>query len=113
MFNPRGQQAFDVSVAFTVIAFISVVLRLYTRWFLVRAPGIEDHLIIVAMVSPPPSQDITNRQLILLQSFSIALTVAIAYRKYNVISTHPNTYCVQKPNGVWAGMPTPYRGMTT
>lgn len=48
--NPRGRQAFDVSVAFTVLAFISVALRLYTRWFIVRAPGIEDHLIIVATV---------------------------------------------------------------
>lgn len=49
--NPRGQQAFDVSVAFTVLAFVSVTLRLYTRWFIVRAPGIEDHFIIVATVS--------------------------------------------------------------
>jgi hypothetical protein len=49
--NPRGQQAFDVSVAFTAIAFVSVMLRLYTRWFIVRSPGIEDHLIIVATVS--------------------------------------------------------------
>ncbi|KAJ4992001.1 hypothetical protein SVAN01_02596 [Stagonosporopsis vannaccii] len=48
--NPRGRQAFDVSVAFTVIAFVSVVLRLYTRWFIIRTPGIEDHLIIVATV---------------------------------------------------------------
>jgi hypothetical protein len=48
--NPRGQQAFDASVAFTVIATICVALRLYTRWFIVRSPGIEDHLIIVATV---------------------------------------------------------------
>lgn len=49
--NPRGQHAFDASVAFTVIAFVSVLLRLYTRWFIIRTPGIEDHLIIVATVS--------------------------------------------------------------
>lgn len=51
--NPRGQQAFDVSIAFTVIAFICVALRLYTRWFIVRSPGIEDHLVIIATVSIP------------------------------------------------------------
>jgi hypothetical protein len=51
--NPRGQQAFDASVAFTVIASICVALRLYTRWFIVRSPGIEDHLIIVATVRDP------------------------------------------------------------
>lgn len=49
--NPRGKQAFDVSIAFTVLAIISVALRLYTRWFIVRAQGIEDHLIAVATVS--------------------------------------------------------------
>lgn len=48
--NPRGKQAFDVSVAFTVLATVSVTLRLYTRWFIVRAPGIEDYLIAVATV---------------------------------------------------------------
>lgn len=48
--NPRGKQALDVSVAFTVLATISVSLRLYTRWFIVRAPGIEDYLIAVATV---------------------------------------------------------------
>ncbi|KAH6633404.1 hypothetical protein C7974DRAFT_392717 [Boeremia exigua] len=60
--NPRGEQAFDTSVAFSVIAFVSVVLRLYTRWFIVRAPGIEDHLILVATLC------------------SICLTIAIAYQ---------------------------------
>lgn len=50
--NPRGQQAFDISVAFSALAFVSVALRLYTRWFIVRAPGIEDHLILVSIVRP-------------------------------------------------------------
>lgn len=49
--NPRGQQAVDISIAFTVIALVSVALRLYTRWFIVRSPGIEDHLIVAASVS--------------------------------------------------------------
>jgi hypothetical protein len=48
--NPRGMQAIDVSAAFTGIAAITVVLRLYTRFFLVRCPGIEDYMIILAMV---------------------------------------------------------------
>lgn len=48
--NPRGQQAVDISIPFTVVAIISVTLRLYTRWFIVRSPGVEDHLIIVASV---------------------------------------------------------------
>lgn len=67
--NPRGQQAFDASVAFTVISCICVALRLYTRWFIVRSPGVEDHLIIVATVSAPskPTADVmTNRILVFL-----------------------------------------------
>ncbi|KAJ8114955.1 hypothetical protein OPT61_g3276 [Boeremia exigua] len=60
--NPRGRQAFDVSVAFTVIALTSVLLRVYTRWFIVRAPGVEDHLIVGAVLC------------------SVSLTVCVAYQ---------------------------------
>lgn len=77
--NPRGQQAFDVSVAFTFLAFLSVTLRLYTRWFIVRAPGIEDHLIIVATVSALCLREVEQR-LTEAQLFSIGLTVCVAYR---------------------------------
>lgn len=78
--NPRGQQAFGVSTAFTVVAFIAVALRLYTRWFIVRAPGIEDHFIIVATVSVGIS-NFRAHPLIHTQFFSIGLTICIGYRK--------------------------------
>jgi hypothetical protein len=48
--NPRGQQAVNISVAFTVLATITVVLRLWTRFFIVRFPGIEDYFITLATV---------------------------------------------------------------
>jgi len=48
--NPRGRQAVEVSTVFTVLAAITVGLRLYTRFFLVRCPGIEDYGIVLAMV---------------------------------------------------------------
>ncbi|KAI8935525.1 hypothetical protein NX059_008095 [Plenodomus lindquistii] len=48
--NPRGRQALDVSAAFTGIATIVVVMRLYTRFFLVRCPGVEDYCILLAML---------------------------------------------------------------
>lgn len=49
--NPRGRQAVVVSTVFTVLASIVVALRLYTRFFLVRSPGIEDYGVSLAMVS--------------------------------------------------------------
>lgn len=49
--NPRGRQAVEVTAAFTGIAIIVVALRLYTRFFLVRCPGVEDYMIAVAMIS--------------------------------------------------------------
>ena len=49
--NPRGQQAVVISTVFTALAFVIVALRLYTRFFLVRSPGVEDYGIILAMVS--------------------------------------------------------------
>jgi hypothetical protein len=48
--NPRGRQAVEISTTFTVLAAITVSLRLYTRFFLVRCPGVEDYLIVLAMV---------------------------------------------------------------
>lgn len=49
--NPRGRQAFDISIAFTVIACVIVGMRLYTRAFLVRCPGLEDYFIFLALLS--------------------------------------------------------------
>ncbi|KAF2247906.1 hypothetical protein BU26DRAFT_322807 [Trematosphaeria pertusa] len=48
--NPRGRQAIDVSSAFTGIALITVLLRLYTRFFLVRCAGVEDYMVTLAMI---------------------------------------------------------------
>ncbi|KAF2193413.1 hypothetical protein K469DRAFT_712164 [Zopfia rhizophila CBS 207.26] len=46
----RGRQAVEVSSAFTALAAISVLLRLYTRFFIVRCAGIEDYFISGAML---------------------------------------------------------------
>jgi hypothetical protein len=48
--SPRGRTALEVSTLFTVLAFIVVVLRLYTRMFLVRVFNVEEYLIALAMV---------------------------------------------------------------
>ncbi|KAF3049938.1 hypothetical protein E8E11_009937 [Didymella keratinophila] len=60
--NPRGRQAVVVSATFTTLAFIIVSLRLYTRFFLVRSPGVEDYGVTLAMVC------------------SIGLTICIGYQ---------------------------------
>ncbi|KAF2853227.1 hypothetical protein T440DRAFT_487680 [Plenodomus tracheiphilus IPT5] len=49
--NARGRQAIDVSAAFTGIAFLVVGMRLYTRFFLVRCPGLEDYFIFLALLA--------------------------------------------------------------
>jgi hypothetical protein len=48
--NSRGRHAVEISTVFTVLAAITVTLRLYTRFFLIRHPGIEDYGILLAMV---------------------------------------------------------------
>jgi hypothetical protein len=48
--NPRGRQAVEISVVFTVIAACIVALRLYARFFVVRCAGLEDYGIVLAMV---------------------------------------------------------------
>ncbi|KAI0571368.1 hypothetical protein Ptr902_00895 [Pyrenophora tritici-repentis] len=47
--NPRGEQAVELSSAFTAVAFTIVCLRLYTRIYIIRCAGIEDFGIAVAM----------------------------------------------------------------
>ncbi|KAL6703682.1 hypothetical protein ACN47E_009456 [Coniothyrium glycines] len=49
--NPRGTQAVAISSAFTGLSTIAVVLRLYTRFFLIKCPGLEDYMILIAMLS--------------------------------------------------------------
>lgn len=60
--NPRGRQAADISAAFTGISGVVVVLRLYTRFFLIRYAGIEDYLVALAMVSDPQPNPIIEDQ---------------------------------------------------
>lgn len=47
----RGPLSIRVVVVFTVIAFICVSLRFFTRLKFVRNVGLEDYLIAVSMVS--------------------------------------------------------------
>ncbi|KAF1363238.1 hypothetical protein EJ07DRAFT_104201 [Lizonia empirigonia] len=88
--NPRGQRVVDVSVAFTVIAFVSVALRLYTRWFIVRSPGIEDHIIIIATL------------------FLIGLTICIGYQAKWGMGKHADTLSwtdnVKVSKSFWASL---------
>ena len=50
--NSRGKQAVEISAVFTGLALVIVLLRLYTRFFIIRCAGIEDAGIALAMVSP-------------------------------------------------------------
>ncbi|KAJ4378644.1 hypothetical protein N0V86_005514 [Didymella sp. IMI 355093] len=76
--NPRGQQAVVISATFTALALIVVSLRLYTRLFLVRSPGVEDYGVSLAMIC------------------SIALTVCIGFQAQwgmgqHIQNLHPDT----------------------
>ncbi|KAF2020851.1 hypothetical protein BU24DRAFT_9760 [Aaosphaeria arxii CBS 175.79] len=46
----RGQEAVRVSAAFTALAGCCVLLRLYTRFCIVKCAGIEDYIISVALI---------------------------------------------------------------
>ncbi|KAF2790309.1 hypothetical protein K505DRAFT_282840 [Melanomma pulvis-pyrius CBS 109.77] len=46
----RGDQALSVSSVFTCLATIVVILRLYTRLFVIRCTGIEDYFVSLAML---------------------------------------------------------------
>ncbi|KAF2178728.1 hypothetical protein K469DRAFT_675252 [Zopfia rhizophila CBS 207.26] len=46
----RGQGAIVTSAVFAGLAVIAVLLRLWTRFFIVRCPGIEDYFIMLSML---------------------------------------------------------------
>jgi hypothetical protein len=52
----RGDRALGVSSFFTGIAAVVVLLRLYTRFFIIRYNGIEDYLIALTMVWALPGK---------------------------------------------------------
>ena len=48
--NPRGEQSIVIAASFTAITIFVVLLRIYTRLFMVRATGIEDYFTVAATV---------------------------------------------------------------
>jgi hypothetical protein len=40
-----------VITAFSAVATLAVLLRLYTRFWVVKAPGVDDCLVVAALVS--------------------------------------------------------------
>ena len=49
---PRGRKALTTSAIFTSLATFFVVLRIYTRAFLVKQMGADDWSILVSLVTP-------------------------------------------------------------
>ncbi|KAK7177528.1 integral membrane protein [Paraphaeosphaeria sporulosa] len=82
--SARGRTSLEVSSVFTALAAIAVVLRLYTRFFIVRFFSVEDHLIALAMLC------------------SIGLTICIGTRKSSKFSTKgpPSHSCVEVKYGM-------------
>lgn len=51
MLPGKGVKAISVMWAMTGVSFILVPLRLYTRIFIVKALGVDDHVFVLAWVS--------------------------------------------------------------
>jgi hypothetical protein len=51
--NTRGRQAVILSSVFSAFAAFTVLLRLYTRIFIIRCPGVEDYFVSFALVWEP------------------------------------------------------------
>lgn len=62
--NPRGSTAFATSASLLILAGLAVFTRLYTRFVIVKTPGLDDALITTAWI------------------FSAVLTGTIAGRKH-------------------------------
>lgn len=55
--NPRGKRLANLSIAFACLSFVFVSARLLTRYFVQKAVGPDDYLIIPALVGKSVSMD--------------------------------------------------------
>jgi hypothetical protein len=51
LYNPRGQMLANLSIAFACLSFLFVTVRLMTRYFIQKSLGLDDFLIVPALVS--------------------------------------------------------------
>jgi hypothetical protein len=51
LYNPRGQMLANLSIAFACLSFLFVAVRLMTRYFIQKSLGLDDFLIVPALVS--------------------------------------------------------------
>jgi hypothetical protein len=51
LYNPRGQVLANLSIAFACLSFVFVSARLLTRYFIQKSLGLDDFLIVPALVS--------------------------------------------------------------
>ncbi|KAF9741478.1 integral membrane protein [Paraphaeosphaeria minitans] len=72
--NTRGRQAVILSSVFSAFATFTVLLRLYTRLFIIRCPGVEDYFVSIAMIC------------------SIGLNICIGIREYSRYSQYAHSY---------------------
>ena len=66
----RGTQALITSIVFTVLSGIFIILRVISKFMVLKRPGPEDYLIVIAFL------------------FSIALTVNVALQNDNGLGSH-------------------------
>ncbi|PMD60015.1 uncharacterized protein K444DRAFT_589731 [Hyaloscypha bicolor E] len=50
LYNPRGQMLANLSIAFACLSFLFVTARLMTRYFIQKSLGLDDFLIVPALV---------------------------------------------------------------
>lgn len=48
--TPRGRSSLAVSIVFTCLATVLVLIRVYTRAFMVKQMGSDDYTILIALV---------------------------------------------------------------
>jgi hypothetical protein len=106
----RGIESFQISSIFTGLAFMFVCLRVYTRMFIVRCPGLEDYFVTLAMVCTF-SCLFRDAALTYLQICSIGLTICISIRmrttSWNTLS-YANFDLNQKWNSEWVNTLLPF-----
>lgn len=92
----RGAQSVTISAVFTALAVIIVLLRLWTRFFIVRNAGLEDYFIVVSIVSSTyaPIRGLCQLTSLKLNAFGFLLTIGLRTIKSatEIIQHYPLTW---------------------
>lgn len=112
----RGHVVIIVGAVMTVLATITVLARLYTRYFIIHHIGVDDWMAILSLVQPPPVFMLSTPDsplTIHLQVFAHAMSISQSINATGLLGSHSydiKNFPVEFPEFLKVSSPMPVCG---